>query len=428
MPRNLTDLFEDAVRAAPPEPHLAGDITRLAERRQRRRTTFVAAGAALAVVAGAGGAFGLAQHHPSTPEPAAPTYLYGQQLDVRDAVAATSVPGFRVLPWTQPSVQHLGKGSVTLPTYAGVDASGRLIVETYRYGGIVELRTVRLYDAPGQPAAPLPPPASSGPDSTERWIPSFTGDGRLLWSSTSLQGAPSGVNTVHVTDLSGGQDVSVTAGSVNGGVHAWVTGDRVLYEGQQSVTPQGTEIRRLYTEPLSPGTPARLVARDVVAADVADGVAAWVTTDARVHVANADGSGAREIPVPLDKGCTLTSAPLMSQTQAVAVSRDVVALTESCGKGAHGFYELLALDTSGRLLVHVEGLSVTAVSLSGPTLAVGGVDGQRRIQNLVYDLRTGTLVSLGRFAGPRLETGTPQVEGRYVLWYDRSGHVGEFTD
>ena len=37
MPRDLTDLFEDAVRAAPPEPHLAGDITRLELKRARPR-------------------------------------------------------------------------------------------------------------------------------------------------------------------------------------------------------------------------------------------------------------------------------------------------------------------------------------------------------------------------------------------------------
>jgi hypothetical protein len=427
MPRNLTDLFEDAVRTAPPEPHLAPDITRRAERSQRRRTTLVAGAVALTVVAVAGGGYGLTRGgHDSTPQPAAP-YRYGEELDVKDAVAATSLPGFRVLPWTQPSLQHLGNGSVTLPTYAGIDASGRLIVKTYRYGGIVELRTVRLYDAPGQPAAPLRPPASSGTNSASRWIPSFTGDARLLWSPTSLQGAPQGVNTLHVTDLSGGQDVSITAGSVNGGVRAWVTGDRVLYEGQQSVTSQGTEIRRLYTEPLSPGSPARLVAHDVVAADVSAGVTAWVTTDARVHVANADGSGAREVPVPLDPGCTVTPAPFMSQTQALAVTRDVVALTERCGTGAHGFDELLAFDTSGRRLVHVKGISVTAVSLSGPSLAVGGLTGRQRIENLVYDLRTGTLASLGRFRGPRLYDGSPTVAGPYVLWYDRSGHVGEFT-
>ena len=32
MPRNLTDLMEAAVSTAPPEPHHASDITRLAER------------------------------------------------------------------------------------------------------------------------------------------------------------------------------------------------------------------------------------------------------------------------------------------------------------------------------------------------------------------------------------------------------------
>ena len=76
MPRNLTDLMEAAVSTAPPEPHQAADITRLAERRQRRRTTFVAGAAALAVVAVAGGAFGLTRGQGTTPEPAAP-FKYG---------------------------------------------------------------------------------------------------------------------------------------------------------------------------------------------------------------------------------------------------------------------------------------------------------------------------------------------------------------
>src|SRR6476660_1776020 len=100
MPRNLSDLFEDAVRAAPPETHFAADITHLAERRQRRRmTAFVAAGASLAVVAAVGLSYGLTHGRATTPEPAGPAYEYGQELDVKDAVAASSLPGFHVLPW-----------------------------------------------------------------------------------------------------------------------------------------------------------------------------------------------------------------------------------------------------------------------------------------------------------------------------------------
>jgi hypothetical protein len=429
MPRNLTDLMEAAVSTAPPEPHQAADITRLAERRQRRRTTFVAGAAALAVVAVAGGAFGLTRGQGTTPEPAAP-FKYGEVLDLKDAVAATSVKGFRVLPWTQPSVQDLGGGSISLPTYTGIDASGRLIVETYQGTDIVELGTVSLYDAPGQPASPLRPPDPPAPNSAVRWIPSFTGDGRLLWNATITRaGVPprGGQRTVHITDLRGGQDVPVqVADAVNGGPSTWVTGDHAWYEAQQKVTSQGTQIRTLFTESISTGAPARLVARDVLAADVSDGTALWVTTDGQVHVANGDGSGVRAVPVPLDPGCTLTPAPLMSANQAIAVSRGVVALTEACGTGADGFYELLAFDTSGRPLVHVKGFTVTAVSLSGSSLALGGQVDQS-LENLVYDLRTGTLASLGRFTG-RDYPGSPQVAGRYVLWYDGSGgHVAEFT-
>ena len=425
MPRNLTDLMEAAVSAAPPETHHASDITRLAERAQRRRTTFVAGAAALAVIAVGGGAFGLTHGQDSTPEPAAPTFRHGVQIDVKDAVPASSLRGFRVLPWTQPSEQPLPGAINTLPTYVGVDDSGRLLVETYVVTGVVEPGTIRLYDAPGQPAAPLQEPASR--TSGEKWTARFTGDGRLLWTSNRLQGPPQGVNTVHVTDLSGGHDASIQVASVSSGVPVWVTGDHAWYAGEQSVTSLGVEIRQLFTVPVSGGGAARLVAKDVLAADVSDGHAAWVTTDGKVHVANADGSHAREVPVPLGSGCTLTPAPQMNLTQAVAVSRGAVALTERCGKGDAAFDELLAFDMSGRLLVHVKGFTVTAMSLSGSSLAIGGVNGPKSLENLVYDLRTGTLASLGRFTG-QLATGTPQAAGRYVLWYDgKGGHVGEFT-
>jgi hypothetical protein len=427
MPRNLTDLFESAVSTAPPELHDARDITRLAERSQRRRTTaFVAAGASLAVVAAVGLGYGLTHGRATTPEPAGPAYRYGQELDVKDAVAASSLPGFQVLPWTQPSVANFGPGRISLPTYLSLDASGRLLVGTYQGGDTTVIRfdTARLYDAPGRPASPLRAPASSG--RLGGWEPAFTGDGRLWWFPTVNEGPPTGVNPIHVTDLSGGHDVSVPVGSVNEGVKPWVTGDHVWYEQQQGATLEGGETRRLYVEPLVAGAHARLVASDVLAAHVADGMAAWVTTDGRVHVAQADGSGVREVHVPLDPGCTLTSAPEMSLVQAIAVSRDVVALSELCGTGATAFDDLLAFDTSGRLLVHVKGFSVRAVSLSGSLLAVGGVDDRRRFENLVYDLRTGALATFGRFAG-RLYDGSPELAGRYLLWYDTSGHVGEFT-
>ena len=53
MPADLTDLMELATASAPPEPHTAADITRLAAHRQRRRTTSLAGGLALAVAVAA---------------------------------------------------------------------------------------------------------------------------------------------------------------------------------------------------------------------------------------------------------------------------------------------------------------------------------------------------------------------------------------
>src|SRR5690242_21495813 len=102
MSRNLTDLMEAAVSAAPPEPHHAADITQLAARRQLRRTAFVTAGAALAVVAVAGATIGLTQNHRSTPEPAAPVYLRNQTVDGSSAMPVNALPGYRGEPWTQP--------------------------------------------------------------------------------------------------------------------------------------------------------------------------------------------------------------------------------------------------------------------------------------------------------------------------------------
>ena len=228
------------------------------------------------MVAVAGGAFGLTRGgDDSTVEPTAP-YQYGQELDVKDAVAATSVRGFRVLPWTQPSVQHLGGGSTSLPTYAGVDASGRLIVEPYRDAGHRGARHGSAVRRPGQPGAALEPPPSEG--TSGEVDAEFTGDGRLLWTSTRLQGAPEGVNTIHVTDLAGGRDVSIPVGSVNDGVRAWVTGDPRGTRGDVVTSPGHRDPSALRPCP-SPGiATARLVARDVLAADVSDGVAAWVTT------------------------------------------------------------------------------------------------------------------------------------------------------
>jgi hypothetical protein len=91
MPRNLTDLMEAAVSAAPPEPHHASDIARLAERHQRRRTAFVAGATAVAGIAVAGGAFGLTRGRAATPEPA-DSFLHDQTVDASQAVAASSRP------------------------------------------------------------------------------------------------------------------------------------------------------------------------------------------------------------------------------------------------------------------------------------------------------------------------------------------------
>src|SRR5690348_9203475 len=133
MPRDLNQLMEQAVSSPPHEPHLAGDITRLAQRHQRRRTTFVAAAASLAVAVVAGVTVGLAHNRPTTPEPIA-RFKYDQTVDLSDAVPASSLPGYQPETYPVPSVQDLGTGNGEWATYREVDAQGRLIVLRARGG------------------------------------------------------------------------------------------------------------------------------------------------------------------------------------------------------------------------------------------------------------------------------------------------------
>ncbi|HEX4472692.1 MAG TPA: hypothetical protein VH085_12030, partial [Nocardioides sp.] len=209
MPRNLTDLMEQATSFAPPEPHAAADVTALAAARLRRRRGGVAGVVAVAVLVAGGLGYGVTRGHDTTPEPAA-RYKHGVTVGLSSAVPASFLPGYRPEPWTIPSVQHFTTGNSDLSTYASVDAHGRLIVQNFPSDKPSGLVQVRVYDHPGASPSPLQVPPSPGKNggTSISWVPSFTDDGRLLWSPNAPL-VDSGGAAFHVTDLVGGHDVAV---------------------------------------------------------------------------------------------------------------------------------------------------------------------------------------------------------------------------
>jgi hypothetical protein len=438
MPRNLTDLMESAVATAPPEPHHAADIARLAQHHQRRRTRLTAAGAALAVVAASAGAVALTRGGPdSTPEPAS-HYLYNQTIDASDAVPASTLPGYRVVPYALPSVQRFGDGNGPLPTYQQVDAHGRLIVEDYPSGDPGGNRRVRLYDGPGLAPRPLQQPPSPGANSghTLTWQPSFLEDGRLMWRAPGL--IRSQDEGFRLSDLDGGHDVFVHTGFHVGHFYfdgtpsasaTSVVGDRVwfLVDGHNLPNFQGTA-NTLYTATFS-GSLTK-VADDVAVLSVHDGVVAWVTTSGEVVTESALGGAQHRVDVPLTPGCR-APAPVYLQNgevQSFAVSRSLIALPEVCGTGKDRHEELLAFDQAGHLLVHVTGMYGDNPSFGAHAVVFQGlVLPGRELGTFRYDLLTGTLARLDAARKGRVLQ-EPRVAGRYVLWYDGSGgHVAEFA-
>ncbi len=432
MPRNLTDLMEAAVSTAPPEPHHASDITRLAERHQRRRTTGIAGLAALAVVAAGGLGYGLTRDHATTPEPAG-SLLHDQTVDASSAVPASTLPGYRLEPWTVPSVQQLGRGRGPAATYADIDVSGRLIVRDYP-GGADAAPRIRLYDGPGQPPAPLTTPPSPGTNSGHQiaWIPSFQTDGRLLWNRSAPVFEASSVG-FHVTDLDGGHDVFVHTHFQIGketfdGSGGWVSDDHLWFTSYDSGTVEGNSLS-LYTAAFS--GPLTKTADEVAVADVNDGVAAWVTTDGKLVTESAVGGPQHTVTVPITSGCRMATTSELQNTGAhpLAVSRSVIALTESCGTGKTSHQDILAFDPAGHLLVHVTGLYSFNPSLGHDALVFRGLlsSGFEQTAAFRYDLVTG---SLARLSPPSKATvlAYPQAAGDYVLWYDKNGgNVASFN-
>ena len=433
MPRDLTDLMEHATSFAPPEPHRAEDITRLAAHRHRRRTTSVAAGLAVAVVLAGAVGYGVTRDHDRTPEPAAP-YKHGQELTIADTVSAESMPGYRSVPWKIPSIERLtDKRLAPWHTYLDIDADGRLLVETVPPGDPEGETTVKVYDAPGATPteARQPPPPGENLGEPVQWFPTMSDDSRLIWRPIVQASVKS--DGYHVTDLSGGGDVFIHAtalGPIGYGLsQVWVSGDRLWFLTVQRADNQGGIYYNLHTASLTHPADQTLVARQVVLADVRNGVAGWMAKDGNVFTENAQGGSAREVHVPYAPDCRMPQAAVLDVTSAFVVGPSSIALSERCRAGQKDeANELLAFDTSGQLLMHLSSVSVFSLSMGNGSLTFGGVpvsDGRFRL--LHYDLRTGVLSSLP-YSGTKSPEVAPQTAGDYLLWYDRAGgHEARLT-
>lgn len=444
MPRDLTDLMERATSFAPSEPHAAADVTSLAAARLRRRRAGLTGGLAVAVLAVAGLGYGITRGHDTSPEPAS-GYKYGRTVRAADAVPAASLPGYHAEPWTIPSIQHLASPYSPWPTYRSVDADGRLIVESYA-GHQVRSGSpqVRLYDRPGASPSPLQVPPSPGSSAGQpiRWLPAFTGDGRLLWAPDP--GFPTNdMDSFHVTDLEGGHDViahsgftvgkssfsgtppsgTTTLGVARGTAGGWgLFGDRYWFTAYAHNLPHLSGAAfTLYTATFN-GTLTK-VANDVAVMAASDGRVAWVTTQGELMTETVADPTPYRVPVPLTAGCRLSpTIDLQGGLGYIATDRSVIAITERCGRGKDAEDELLALDPSGRMLVHLAGSPTAEISLTPDAILAESQGARTSDFDLVrYDLVTGRLADLGTFSRTSVP---PQGAGDYVLWYDTDGgHV-----
>lgn len=349
MPSNLSDLMERATSFAPPEPHDAADITRLAARAHRRRTTGVVAGVAAVMVAGVAG-FGLTRGHDTTPEPADP-YLYGQQVKLSDAVPVRSIAGYRELHYgIAPRDETQGTGRFA--EYTHIDPSGRVTVLQHaeRGTGPVDGLVLSGPDSTTSSATSPPSPGSNG-STPITWYPLFSGDGQLLWRS-SAPVVRSDAPDLHVTDLTGGHDAPLivddndVALPVGDDSSVWIGGDRLWVVNLQPAKKLTSAPQyALYSAPLEHPSDLRLVADHTVAAVGTDGFVGWVTPDGRGFL-GAAGGRIQSFRLPLDAGCSVYSHA--GQFQQVAVAPGLLAFAESCGKGDS--QEAVVVDGSGRLI------------------------------------------------------------------------------
>jgi hypothetical protein len=446
MPRDLSDLMESAVSHAPPEKHLAGDVTRAAERAQRRRTTWVAAGAAAAVAVVAGVTIGLTQHHPSQPEPAAPPVRMNQHQQLSDALPADLAQDFRELDYPVAFADGDFSTQTAVAIYTGLDPQGRVLVAGREAGGPGAQKQYRLVEGPAGPVeSPTVPPITAFPLNkvtiNDGWLTSFTDDDGILWQHTSL-GVPGNLIDAQVTDLDGSHPVTVRrdisdikADTPSGNaslVDLWPEGDRVWFSAttQQHPTQRsaGVPLVSLFSfDPAHPATVRPEAPRDVLAIDMFGHEAVWMTAD-KVFAEDLTTGDEHEVAIPLGQDCTLPAEQgfTFSDLNLLQTNGALLAVVEYCGKTQH----ILVTDLSGRLVTDLElgaGTFASGLGLGDRALTFYGVS-KGSSHWYVDNLASGHLLALGhgRQTSSQLEA-TPA--GPYVLWYDKAGgHVGELTD
>ena len=438
MPRDLSELMESAVSSAPAEKHHAGDITRAAERVQRRRTRGVAGAVVLAVVVVAGAVgFGATRHHATSPEPVGP-WKYGQHHTLSDAVASDSAPWFETYDYPAPSVLP-GRGDhAPIPQYLDVDAEGRLAATRVTRTGADQTHITATYQVVDGPKGPVHQVAAPPTDGGGVWEVSYTGHDQLMW------GSPYGfVITTWITDLVGDHALvidrkmdDVPGGKTVGGhpvVATWYEDGRMWFTAvTKDNFPGSLQWVSLYS--FDPAHPAVLRAEkphNALAIDVEGGEAVWLDGSA-VHAEELATGNERTVPVPMDSGCHIPSADQFAGVGVPAyLSTDgnLVSVVEQCQRS----WRLVVTDLAGRVVADVDSGTddyVVRPTLTGDLVVFGGggyVKGAGPTRSYALDLRSGRFVVLG---GPqrnglnRVVTGA----GRYVLWYDRSGgHVGKLS-
>ena len=431
MPRELTDLMESAVAAAPPEKYLAGDITRAAERHQRRRTTFVAAAAALAVIVTGAVGYGATRHQESTPEPIGP-WKYGQHHTLSDAVVPDSVPWFKTYHYPAPSVLQ-GRGDLApVPQYLDVDAQGRLAAMRVKRTGADRqtlTATYQVVDGPHGPVHQVPAPSSG--DAGGVWDVSYTGVDQLMWSSawiTDLEGGKALPIYRNMSDVPGGKTV--------GGhpvVATWFEDGRVWFTAvTKDNFPGSLQWVSLFSfDPAHPQVLRAEKPHDALAIDVGGGTAVWLD-GTTVRAEELATGNLRTVPVPIDAGCQVPSADQLAGVQVPAflsTDGDLVSLVEQCQRSWH----LVVTDLEGRVVVDVDSGTddyVIRPTLTGDLVVFAGggyVKGAGPTRSYALDFRSGRFVALG----DRQRIGLSLVvagAGRFVLWYDQDGgHVGKLT-
>jgi hypothetical protein len=327
-------------------------------------------------------------------------------------------------------MDRLGLPNPAFAEYRDIDADGRLIVVRRAAGATSPLHAdvfAGTHSTTSMAKSP-PPPAKNGTN-PNAWVPSFVGDGRLLW----LPVLPVLGETdpgARVTDLTGSRDQALVFDHSNptpgyGGDEHWVAGDRLLFVNPDIRTnhlkaaPTVGLISLALDDPSRPTT----VVDHVVAAGASDDAVGWVTRDGHGYL-GAAGGPVSSFALPLDPGCTVF--PWADQMRSFAVTQGLMAFAEQCGNGRSRTYQPVVVDASGRLVLHVDAPSSAGFALDGTSFAFIGVGapGQRTATYRV-DLGTGAMAVLG---GEFSSSGPPVVAGRYVLWHDSRGyHVGEFT-